>query len=212
MDIIKQFNEKAVRIQIVNDELFFCASDVGDVLGLSNVYRQISEFSKGVHSMHTPTLGGEQKITFISEPNLYRLIFKSRKENAKLFQDWVFEEVIPSIRKTGRYSIPERLVYESKKNRKYMTDAWKECGINKKHHFIQLTLQEYKAIGISGKKKKDMTRGEVLLLSALESMESLKLFNDTKDGYYECRDSIKETGESILAIQDTKRHDRIKKD
>jgi len=201
MDIIKHFKEDEVRIQIINNQVFFCASDVGSVLGLSNVYRQIKDFEKGVHTVHTPTKGGDQSIIYISEPNLYRLIFKSRKENAKAFQNWIFDDVIPSIRKTGKYNIPERLTAESKQNRKYMTDAWKECGINKKHHFIQLTLQEYKAIGLSGKKKKDMTKGEILLLSALESMEALNLFNEAKNGYYECKDSLYNTGGRILELQ-----------
>lgn len=43
------------------------------------------------------------KTTFINEPNLYRCIFQSKKKEAKKFQDWIFEEVIPSIRKTGKY-------------------------------------------------------------------------------------------------------------
>ena len=53
--------------------------------------------------MYTPTRGGDQELTFISEPNLYRVIFRSNKAEAIKFQDWIFEEVIPTIRKTGGY-------------------------------------------------------------------------------------------------------------
>ena len=58
---------------------------------------------KGVHKMYTPTNGGTQELTFVSEPNLYRVIFRSNKEQAKQFQDWVFSEVLPQIRRTGVY-------------------------------------------------------------------------------------------------------------
>ncbi|TCP18096.1 BRO family protein [Nicoletella semolina] len=58
---------------------------------------------KGVRKTYTLTKGGKQELTFINEPNLYRIIFKSRKAEAVEFQNWVFEEVLPQIRKTGKY-------------------------------------------------------------------------------------------------------------
>ncbi|WP_423717275.1 MULTISPECIES: P22AR C-terminal domain-containing protein [unclassified Haemophilus] len=49
-------------------------------------------------------------MTFINEPNLYRLIIKSRKPEAEPFEAWVFEEVLPQIRKTGKYQLqPQQL-------------------------------------------------------------------------------------------------------
>ncbi|WP_279586531.1 BRO-N domain-containing protein, partial [Histophilus somni] len=60
---------------------------------------------KGCNNIATLTKGGEQIITFINEPNLYRIIFKSRKAEAVEFQNWVFEEVLPQIRKTGKYQL-----------------------------------------------------------------------------------------------------------
>lgn len=63
---------------------------------------------KGVHKMYTLTEGGKQVLTFINEPNLYRVIFRSNKQEAVKFQDWIFEKVIPQIRKTGSYSIQEQ--------------------------------------------------------------------------------------------------------
>lgn len=195
-DIVKTFEGHNVRIQMISGEPYFCASDVGDVLGLSNVYRQIKPFLKGVHTVNTLTTGGKQSIKYISEPNLYRLVFKSRKKEAELFQDWIFEEVIPSIRKTGKYSIPEKLKKISTDNRNLLTQMWTEGGIEKRHHFIQLTLQEYKALGID-KKKKDMDKSEILLLSAMESMEALKLFHNPKGDYYECKESLYETAKQL---------------
>ena len=58
---------------------------------------------KGCSSIAVLTNGGNQQMIFIDEPNLYRCIFQSRKTEAEQFQNWVFEEVLPSIRKTGGY-------------------------------------------------------------------------------------------------------------
>lgn len=52
--------------------------------------------------------GVKQSHTFIDEPNLYRVIFRSDKPEARKFQDWVFEDVLPSIRKTGQYRVATR--------------------------------------------------------------------------------------------------------
>ncbi|HDL6201811.1 TPA: hypothetical protein PXI00_002517, partial [Mannheimia haemolytica] len=60
---------------------------------------------KGIAKRYTPTKGGNQELTFINEPNLYRLIIKSRKPEAEKFEAWVFEEVLPQIRKTGKYTL-----------------------------------------------------------------------------------------------------------
>lgn len=198
IEITKTFEGQNVRMTTLNNEIYFSVADVGKVLGLSNVYRNVRQFKKGCHSVTTLTNGGEQEVMYINEPNLYRLIFRSRKEEAQLFQDWIFEEVLPSIRKTGKYSIPNKLKKLSTDNRNMLTDIWADCGIEKKHHFIQLTLQEYKALGFEkGKRKKNMSKGEILLLSAMESMEALKLFNDPKDNYYDCKDSLYETAKSL---------------
>ena len=144
------------------------------------------------------SMGRNQKLTIINEGALYQLIFRSRTIEAKAFRRWVTHEVLPSIRKTGKYSIPQNLKQISTKNRNALTEAWAESGIEKKHHFIQLTLQEYKALGFEkGKKKENMDKGELLLLNALESMEMLNLYNSPKEGYYECRDSLKETASQI---------------
>lgn len=87
-------------------EIWFCGTDVCNILGYVNPRDAISKHCKvgGVAKRDTPTTSGNQEITFINEPNLYRLIIKSRKPEAERFEAWVFEEVLPQIRKTGRYS------------------------------------------------------------------------------------------------------------
>lgn len=201
----KIFNGHPVRVQVKDGNIFFCLSDVGKVLNLSNVYRNVKKLGKGSHRVTIPTNGGRQDFVFIDEPTLYRVIFMSKKDEAVKFQDWVFEDVLPSIRKTGKYFVPDKLKKMSTEKRNALTDAWEESGITKRHHFIQLTLQEYKALGFEkGKRKKDLTREEILLLSALESMEMLNLFYNPKDGYYECRDSLHQT--AVLLPQQEKNY------
>ena len=202
-EIVKAFEGQQLRIKVIKDSEWFCVSDVGNMLGLKDVQRRARKLpQKGVRLEPTLTKGGKQDTLFVNESGLYRLIFQSKIKSAVKFQDWIFEEVIPSIRKTGEYKIPANLKKLSTENRKVLTDIWRNCGIEKKHHFIQLTLQEYKALGMSGKKKKDMTKAEILLLSALESMEALKLFHDPKGDYYECRDSIYDTAKVLPSSTD----------
>lgn len=98
----KEFGE--IRTVTVNDEPMFCLSDICKALELtqpSKVKERLNE--KGVRSIPTLTKGGEQKLLYINEPNLYKTIFQSRKESAERFTDWVTSEVLPSIRKNGGY-------------------------------------------------------------------------------------------------------------
>lgn len=90
--------------QTENGNVWFCLNDIAKALELSNPRDLVKRLnSKGVDTIDTPTLGGNQLMTYIDEPNLYRCIFQSRKSEAEQFQGWVFEEVLPSIRKTGGY-------------------------------------------------------------------------------------------------------------
>lgn len=102
----EEFGE--VRTVVVNDEPMFCLADICKALELtqpSKVKERLNE--KGVRSIPTLTKGGEQKLLYINESNLYKTIFQSRKENAERFTEWVTSEVLPSIRKTGSYGVPK---------------------------------------------------------------------------------------------------------
>ena len=107
MNQIQIFNFHSNELRTATDpngDIYFCLTDVANVLELGNANAGRFQLDvNGVHKMYTPTSGGTQELTFISEPNLYRVIFRSHKEQAKQFQDWVFNEVLPTIRKTGAY-------------------------------------------------------------------------------------------------------------
>ncbi|WP_077463914.1 Bro-N domain-containing protein [Rodentibacter caecimuris] len=107
------FNSNSVRvITDPNQEFWFCGVDVCNILGYENSRTTIQKHCKqgGVSKRYTPTQSGDQEMIFINEPNLYRLIIKSRKPEAEPFEAWVFEEVLPQIRKTGKYQLePKQL-------------------------------------------------------------------------------------------------------
>lgn len=85
-------------------QAWFCLSDVCQLLGLGNPSQTKTRLkAEGIITNYTPTKSGTQQMLFIDEPNLYRCIFQSRKKEAEAFQDWVVEEVLPAIRKTGGY-------------------------------------------------------------------------------------------------------------
>ena len=118
---IFNFNHNPVRVVLdANNEPWFCLPDTCKALSISRS-SDLVQVSKGFVSNDTPkrngalnptgvnkirisTNGGMQELTFINEENLYRVIFRSDKTEALSFQDWVFAEVLPTIRKTGSYS------------------------------------------------------------------------------------------------------------
>ena len=111
------FNYKnlgSVRVQL--DEQgnpWFCLNDVCGILGIASPWNITSRLDeKGICSTEVLTNGGNQKMTFIDEGNLYEAIGRSRKPEAKAFMNWVYREVLPSIRKTGSYNLPSMTVNE----------------------------------------------------------------------------------------------------
>lgn len=106
------FNSSSVRIVIdPNQDLWFCGTDVCSILGYVNAPDAMKKHCKeaGIAKRYISHSSGRKEAIFINEPNLYRLIIKSRKPQAEKFEAWVFEEVLPQIRKTGQYSQPQQL-------------------------------------------------------------------------------------------------------
>lgn len=96
-----------VRTVNINNEPMFCLADVCRALEIKNVSDCRSRLNeKGIVTADTHTNGGVQKMVYITEGNLYKVIFQSRKESAERFTDWVTSEVLPSIRKRGTYNLP----------------------------------------------------------------------------------------------------------
>ena len=104
-----------VRTLVEGEKIWFNLNDICRALDLRNPRKVVNDLPKGVtNSYPLLTNGGLQNMTFVNESGLYRTIFKSRKEKALEFQDWVCSEVIPSIRKHGAY-ITEDVIKDDKK-------------------------------------------------------------------------------------------------
>lgn len=104
-------------IRVIVDESgnpLFCASDVCKALGYKNGRENLNRwFSKGLMKFYTPTKGGNQELTYLTEPQLYKFIMRSNAKNAEQFQDWVCGEVLPSIRQNGGYIMGQEQMSES---------------------------------------------------------------------------------------------------
>jgi anti-repressor protein len=104
IQIFNNPNFGEIRVDEVNNEPVFCLADVCKALDIKNVSDCKSRLNqKGVVITDTLTNGGVQQMTFVNESNLYKCIFQSRRPDAEKFQEWVFDEVLPSIRKHGAY-------------------------------------------------------------------------------------------------------------
>ena len=111
------FEDTTIRASLDDGEPWFVAADVAKALGYRNapdITRQIDPDEKGTHLVRTP--GGPQKMTTITEAGLYKIILKREAAYVKdptaramvtRFQRWVTHEVLPSLRKTGAYSLTQ---------------------------------------------------------------------------------------------------------
>lgn len=107
------FEFEGLPVQVVteqNGEHWFCAKDVCTIPGYSNSKQVISDNcrEKGVRRTDTLREKGKQELQFIDEGNLYRLIIRSRKEEAKHFESWVCDEVLPALRRPAAIAYIKR--------------------------------------------------------------------------------------------------------
>lgn len=111
---IFNYESKVVRVAGTDLDPLFCAADVCNALEITNgadaLAKSIPDEEKTMAEL--PTNGGVQRALFLREAGLYRLIFRSTKPGAEGFRKWVFREVLPSVRRTGRYEVGEPTALE----------------------------------------------------------------------------------------------------
>lgn len=97
-----------IRTVVRGGEPWFVAPDVCVVLELTNPRSSLALLDADERGVHTvDTLGGPQSVNLVNEPGLYSLILRSRKSEAKAFKRWVTHDVLPALRRTGRYEVAE---------------------------------------------------------------------------------------------------------
>ena len=93
----------SIRTLVEDGKVLFCGNDVARALGFTRPKDAVRDHCRGAVKRRLPTEGGVQEMNFIPESDLYRLAFQSKLPGAVRFTDWVTEEVLPSIRRTGGF-------------------------------------------------------------------------------------------------------------
>ena len=106
LSVFKFEESTPIRSLIKDGEPWFVAKDVCDVLGLTNPTTALSALDEDERSKFF--LGRQGNTNIINESGLYALVIRSNKPNARKFRKWITAEVLPAIRKTGRYAAPEQ--------------------------------------------------------------------------------------------------------
>lgn len=107
MQIFANADFGSIRTIEQDGKVLFCGRDIAAALGYTNPIKALADHCKGVpirYPLQTP--GGIQEVRFIAEGDVYRLITHSRLPAAEQFERWVFDEVLPTIRRTGSYTMP----------------------------------------------------------------------------------------------------------
>lgn len=106
MNNIQIFNNTEfgeIRTAEIEGKPYFMATDIAKALGYTNPNKAINDHCRAITKCATPISGKMQEVNFIPEGDVYRLIARSKLPQAEKFEKWVFDEVLPSIRKTGGY-------------------------------------------------------------------------------------------------------------
>lgn len=167
MNNLKIFNNaKFGKIRTIeeNGTVLFCGSDIAKALGYARPADAISAHCKGVCVLPTPSAGGTQNTKFIPEGDVYRLIAHSKLPAAEQFESWVFDEVLPTIRRNGAY----------------MTDDTLEHALTSPDFLIQLAtkLKEEKAKRIELEAQVEQDKPKVLFARAVETAHTSILIGD----------------------------------
>ena len=160
-------SDKFGEIRTVEDEggkVLFCGSDVAKALGYTNPNKAINDHCRAITKRYTPISGKMQEINFIPEGDVYRLITHSKLPTAQQFESWVFDEVIPSIRRNGAY----------------MTDSTLEQALTSPDFLIQLAtkLKEEKAKRVELEAQVEQDKPKVLFAQAVETAHTSILIGD----------------------------------
>lgn len=147
-----------------NGTVLFCGSDIARALGYARPNDAISAHCKATVKRRTPISGKIQEINFIPEGDVYRLIAHSKLPTAEQFEHWVFDEVLPTIRRNGAY----------------MTDDTLEQALTSPDFLIQLAtkLKEEKAKRIELEAQVEQDKPKVLFAKAVETAHTSILIGD----------------------------------
>ncbi len=231
---IFNFEDNIIRSLYIADVPWFVAIDVANALGYTNSRKAIIDHCKRAKSLkdidvtnryvqqNQELMGLDPKTKIIPEPDLYRLVAKSTLPAAEKFESWIFEDVLPTIRKTGQYSIQAKLTtahtWEQQRQagkavRADFTGTLKDHGV-KGFGFAQCTNGIYKPLfgatasqlkdqlGLDKKASlRDSMSGEELIASAFaEIVASQRIDANDDQGNSPCYKTCKASGEDVSGL------------
>lgn len=138
-----------VRVIEENGKPLFCGNDVAKALGYSNAPDAMRRHCRAIVKRDTPISGKMQEINYIPEGDVYRLITHSKLPAAERFESWVFDTVLPSIRKTGGYIQGEESMSDDDLIARALVMAQKKIELREqqlKEKDAQLELQKPKVV------------------------------------------------------------------
>ena len=141
LQIFRSAEFGSVRTVEQDGKVLFCGRDIAEALGYTNPNKALADHCKGVPIRYPiqDSMGRTQQARFIPEGDVYRLITHSRLPAAERFEQWVFDEVLPSIRRTGAYGVPpERLAQLNELQARL--EEWRE----REREFSRLTTESRK--------------------------------------------------------------------
>jgi prophage antirepressor-like protein len=182
LSIFKFEDGITVRVALREDEPWFVISDLATALeyrDAANAARMLDDDEKGTHQVSTPS--GKQRMLVCNESGLYSLILRSRKPEAKRFRRWVTGDVLPSIRKTGKYVIDKRdkrgkLASATTVRAEVTVMVRAEAGktTEKHHHMNEARLVNWALAGeFKGLDRDSMSAADLALLCHLEERNAV---------------------------------------
>ena len=109
LQIFKNNEFGKIRTILIGDKPYFVGSDIARALGYKKPNNAINQHCKGALKQGIPTKGGNQQMNCIPEGDVYRLIVNSELPRAEKFETWVFDEVLPTVRKHGAYLTDKKI-------------------------------------------------------------------------------------------------------
>lgn len=127
----------SVRVLYEDGKPLFCGTDACKALGYKNQSKALNDHCKGVTKRYIPTGGGKQQANFLPEGDLYRLITHSKLPSAEKFEHWVFDEVLPAIRKNGMYGADPAELERLRRSNQALRD-WFSLLADRKRDLVSL--------------------------------------------------------------------------
>lgn len=146
LEIFKNEEFGEIRTVEQNGQIFFVANDVAKILGYKNPSDATNKHCRNaIMAWGSDSLGRRQEFKMIPESDLYRLIISSKLPSAEKFEKWVFEEVLPTIRKHGAYMTDEK-AFDVLHNAGGLADLLQQAAEQLKQKDVQIERMKPKAL------------------------------------------------------------------